>query len=181
MIRGTLLTLAVTTALAGCASSMSGVGGTGTYGCKAPEGSQCTSVSGVYANARHASTRPTMQPPANAEAYGAPSIAPQMHHPSSTPAHSLRSSPRVLPLWIAPWEDRDGDLHEESIVHVIVDTGRWLIEHVRPNRRAPFDAVVPPAAATDAPTPQSATDAAIEPERFAVPPRPTAPATRPTQ
>jgi conjugal transfer pilus assembly protein TraV len=159
---------------------MSGVGGTGTYGCKAPEGSQCTSVSGVYANARHGSMRPTTTS-ANAEAYGAPSIAPQTHHPSISPTSSLRSSPRVLRLWIAPWEDRDGDLHEESIVHVIVDTGRWLIEHVRPNRRALLDAVAPPAAATDAPPPQPTTGASIEPERLAVPPRPTAPATRPAQ
>ncbi|MCC6855412.1 MAG: TraV family lipoprotein [Microbacteriaceae bacterium] len=180
MIRGKLLTLAVTTALAGCASSMSGVGGTGTYGCKAPEGSQCTSVSGVYANARHGSMRPTTTP-ANAEAYGAPSIAPQMHNPSSAPAPSLRSSPRVLRLWIAPWEDRDGDLHEESIVHVIVDTGRWLIEHVRPNRRAPFDAVAPPAAPTDAQTPQPATGDSIELERLSLPPRTTTPSTRPAQ
>ncbi len=87
----------------------------------------------------------------------------------------------MLRLWIAPWEDRDGDLHEESIVHVIVDTGRWLIEHVRPNRRARFDAVVPPAAPTDAPTPQPATGAPIEPERLSVPPPTTTPSTRPAQ
>jgi conjugal transfer pilus assembly protein TraV len=180
MIRGNLLTLAVTAALAGCASSMSGVGGTGTYGCKAPEGSQCTSVSGVYANTRHGSTRPTTTS-ANAETYGAPSSAPQTHHLSISPTPSLRSNPRVLRLWIAPWEDRDGDLHEGSIVHVIVDTGRWLMEHVRPNRRAPFDAVAPPAAPTDAPTPQPATGDSIEPERLSVPPRTTTPATRPAQ
>lgn len=177
MIRRTLLPLAVTAALAGCASSLSGVGGTSTYGCKAPEGSQCTSVSGVYANTRHASTRPTTTP-TNAEAYGAPSVAAQVHHRSSTPAQSLRSSPRVLRLWIAPWEDRDGDLHEESIVHVIVDSGRWLIEHVRPNRRTRLDAVVPPAVATEAPTPQPASDPSIEPERLSVPPRTTSSATR---
>ena len=37
--------------LGGCASNLSGVGGTPTYACKAPAGAQCTSVSGVYANA----------------------------------------------------------------------------------------------------------------------------------
>ena len=38
---------AVTTALAlgGCASSLSGVGGAENYGCKAPVGARCTSVS----------------------------------------------------------------------------------------------------------------------------------------
>jgi hypothetical protein len=37
--------------LSGCASNLSGIGGTPTYACKAPAGAQCTSVSGVYANA----------------------------------------------------------------------------------------------------------------------------------
>ena len=44
----------------GCASTMSGLGGEGSYACKAPVGSQCTSVSGVYTNSIHG------QPPASA-------------------------------------------------------------------------------------------------------------------
>jgi conjugal transfer pilus assembly protein TraV len=45
---------------------------------------------------------------------------------------ALRTAPRVLRLWIAPWEDSDGDLHEASTVHVLIDHGRWLIERVHP-------------------------------------------------
>ena len=44
---------AVAALSAGCASTMSGLGGEGSYACKAPEGTQCTSVSGVYANSIH--------------------------------------------------------------------------------------------------------------------------------
>ena len=55
-----LLVSATATLLGGCASTMSGLGGEGSYACKAPVGSQCTSVSGVYANSIHG------QPPASA-------------------------------------------------------------------------------------------------------------------
>jgi conjugal transfer pilus assembly protein TraV len=56
---------------------------------------------------------------------------------------------------VAPWEDADGDLHEESIVHLVVHTGRWLIDHVRPNPRSAIDGVTPPPASNPAtPAPQ---------------------------
>ena len=57
---------------------------------------------------------------------------------------TIRSNPRVLRVWIAPWEDSDGDLHEEAFIHVLVDTGRWLTEHVRPAGRSRMDGVAPP-------------------------------------
>lgn len=134
-------------ALSGCASTMSGVGGTENYACKAPEGAMCTSVSGVYANSVHGMPMPgkppEKKPPVVAPViYGATSIAPDK--PAAVSVTSIRSNPRVLRLWIAPWEDSDGDLHEEALVHVVVDTGRWLIEHVRPASRPRVDGVAPP-------------------------------------
>ena len=148
-----LLVGATATLLGGCASTMSGLGGEGSYACKAPVGSQCTSVSGVYANSIHG------QPPASA--LPKPADPPAKTHASAPPVAagasptttaraadkspaSLRSQPRVLRLWIAPWEDADGDLHEASVVHVLVDTGRWLIERVVPTSRNRIDAVRPP-------------------------------------
>jgi conjugal transfer pilus assembly protein TraV len=65
---------------------------------------------------------------------------------------ALRTAPRVLRLWIAPWEDSDGDLHEASTVHVLIDHGRWLIERVRPAPRGPRMGVTPPSAPSTAPT-----------------------------
>jgi conjugal transfer pilus assembly protein TraV len=47
---------------------------------------------------------------------------------SGTP---IRSAPRLLRVWFAPWEDTDGDLHDQSYVYLPVDSGRWLIEHNR--------------------------------------------------
>lgn len=141
----TALTFAV--ALSGCASTLSGVGGADGYACKAPEGALCTSVSGVYANTAQGMPKPAKSPekqsvPAKPAIYGATSIAPDRG--SAVSGEPIRSNPRVLRLWIAPWEDADGDLHEAALVHVIVDTGRWLIEHVRPAVRSRMDRVAPP-------------------------------------
>ena len=174
------LVLSVLAALsAGCASTMSGLGGEGSYACKAPVGTQCTSVSGVYANSTHGPVPASVLPkPATALA-SAPS-APAGASGSataaalSTPATPIRSQPRVLRLWIAPWEDADGDLHEASVVHVLVDTGRWLIERVVPANRNRVDAVRPPipSSAPASATPSAsepASRAELEPDRF--PPR----------
>jgi len=45
----------------GCASNLSGIGGAEQYACRAPVGAQCTSVSGVYANAGQGA-RQVLQP-----------------------------------------------------------------------------------------------------------------------
>lgn len=174
-----LLVGATATLLGGCASTMSGLGGEGSYACKAPVGSQCTSVSGVYANSIHgqppasALPKPAKEPTSTAAAAtvaSASTAAPGL----GTPPSALRSQPRVLRLWIAPWEDADGDLHEASVVHVLVDTGRWLIERVTPANRQRVDAVRPPiSSAAPAFGPASASEPASStetaPDRF--PPR----------
>jgi len=163
-------------ALSGCASTLSGAGGPDAYACKAPEGAMCTSVSGVYANTRQAPPKPAKpddkSPPPTT--YGATSIAPSA--PSNFTTSAIRSNPRVLRLWIAPWEDADGDLHEESLVHMVVDTGRWLIEHVRPAPRSRLDGVAPPVApAPEPPSAKTPGDAPQAPTRFPVSPGSLAP------
>ena len=163
------LMLATTIVLSGCASSLSGVGGTQSYACKAPIGAQCTSVSGVYANANPLAARAVHEAPLppqsllatmasagltrqtkTATPTGAalvPASATSAASASAATAPSpeaLRSAPRVMRLWIAPWEDADGDLHAASFVHVVVDTGRWLIDRVRPAARPKLDIATPP-------------------------------------
>ncbi len=193
--------MASTIVLGGCAAALSGIGGTEGYACKAPIGAQCTSISGVYANA---GVNPKANANANADILasramhealrpqgllGMPSIpfATQMSLPTSKGANTsvpmsdtrvgttaslrnaaLRSPSRVLRLWIAPWEDADGDLHEASFMHVVIDTGRWLVERVRPAPRSRMDIATPPLAipiATSAPTvvPQTSPTADLVP------------------
>jgi conjugal transfer pilus assembly protein TraV len=176
-----LLIALATLGLGGCASMLSGLGGSPTYACKAPPGSQCTSVSGIYANAAQGprpSAGPAVARPGSAPAAATPGTsadvgpvvrsaaigsgsgevrAGQGRPAATTPAlpasegtdaatanPALRTAPRVLRLWIAPWEDSDADLHEAATVNVLVDHGRWRAERVRPAPRGPHMGVTPP-------------------------------------
>ena len=138
-------------ALGGCAS-IAGVGGSAQFGCKAPAGVQCDSVSGTYYNAvqRNLPSQRERAPAAPQPGVAAPQpgvAAPPRGHASTAvlagpweATMALRSPPRVLRLWIKSWEDSDGDLHTPSYVYVPIDAGRWLIDH---RSSAPRDAYAP--------------------------------------
>ena len=74
-------------------------------------------------------------------------------------AAPLRAAPRVLRLWIKPWEDADRDLNGESLVYVQVDNGRWLVDHVQRQVREAYAPVRPGKLPTSA-SKAGATDAA---------------------
>ena len=143
--------------VSGCAS-MAGVGGTSEYGCKAPEGVKCDSVSGTYYNSvennlpsQRQGGRATPQDeaaPTRVEAlagkrgvasavYVTPALAPLATSsgvalpPAAYTSMPLRSPARVLRLWVKPWEDADGDLMDQLYVYVPVDNGRWLVDHTQ--------------------------------------------------
>ena len=40
----------------------------------------------------------------------------------------IRQAPRILRVWVAPWEDDSGDLHDQKFFYTVVNTGNWLIE-----------------------------------------------------
>ena len=158
--------------LAGCAS-ITGLDASSEYACQAPPGVQCDSVSGTYANALQnnlPSQRPQRAPsaaPASATAPAATRATPAAPRaPGGTdgaPAvQPLRSQPRLLRLWIKPWEDADRDLHDQGYVYVQVDAGRWLVDHAQRQVRDAYAPVRPPrrpAAPGDeatAPRPQAA-------------------------
>jgi conjugal transfer pilus assembly protein TraV len=138
--------------LAAC-TSLSGLSGSSSYACKAPEGVACDSVSGVYANAVQ-NNLPSQQRRAAAApnsplitSSGAASPAPISAAPSSA---ALRSSPRILRLWFKPWEDADHDLYDQGYVYVQVDAGQWQIDHVQRQIRDSFAPLKPPPRAADA-------------------------------
>lgn len=159
----TRASLAGLVSAAGC-MSLSGLDGSSKYGCKAPEGVRCDSVSGNYNNAiQHNLPSQRKQP---APALPAPSAAP--NDPSSASnglkpvlmtgqppsavssaatytATPLRSQARVLRLWYKPWEDADRDLYSEGYVYVQIDEGRWLIDHAPHPTREAYTLLRPPA------------------------------------
>lgn len=160
-----LAALALIFALAGCAS-MSGVGGSDTFACKAPDGVLCTSVSGVYANsmarnlpAQRAAAKSHPKVDGDNVQFVVSPVGQGAIRPTLTAGQPLRSPPRVLRVWVAPWEDSDGDLRDQSYFYVTVDSGRWLIEHNREairNEYGPRLAVPPAPDGRDIPAPTAA-------------------------
>ena len=136
-----VITVVATSVLAGCAS-MSGLDAKGSFACKAPIGVLCESMTGIYANAQ-ANNLPGQRvnrkggagATSSAKSQAAGALTESIY--SGTP---IRSAPLVLRVWFAPWEDTDGDLHDQSYVYLPVHSGKWLIEH---NRRRIQDAYRP--------------------------------------
>jgi conjugal transfer pilus assembly protein TraV len=119
-------------ALGGCAGSLTGMDGESKFSCKAPDGVTCSSLSGVYANAvannlpglrKDGKGDPAVRPPAKESPDG--TITGQV----ASSGDPLRTQARVLRIWIAPWEDTEGDLHDQSYIYVVANAGRWTIEH----------------------------------------------------
>jgi conjugal transfer pilus assembly protein TraV len=121
-------TVAFVVFLGGCASTMSGLNGSSQFSCKAPDGVTCSSLSGVYANAV-ANNLPALRK----EGKAADSDREDSHEsivgraPES--GSPIRVQSKVLRVWIAPWEDTDGDLHDQSYVYLVTDPGHWRIKH----------------------------------------------------
>ena len=144
------LALSATVLLAAC-TNMSGLSGSSSFACKAPDGVTCDSVSGTYANAvqnnlpsqrpkPEAASSPAAAASAVPAARGSPPRAPV---PALSPT-TLRSSPRVLRLWFKPWEDADRDLYDQGYVYVQIDGGQWLIEHAQRRIREAYAPLRPP-------------------------------------
>jgi conjugal transfer pilus assembly protein TraV len=179
-------TLAGLSLLAGC-MNLSGLSGSSSYACKAPDGVTCQSVSGTYANAvadnLPAQRQRAVAPPAVAGASASAASAPRSEPPSAG-ATPLRSPPRILRLWFKPWEDADRDLYDQGYVYVQIDAGRWLVEHSQRAIREANAPVRAPAARAPEPPPR---DAATRPQRPAgldnlipgLPPRAPSPAPSP--
>jgi conjugal transfer pilus assembly protein TraV len=138
--------LAATSLLSGC-MSMSGLGGSSSYACKAPEGVTCDSVSGTYANAVHnnlPSQRSRSAPSSAAPTTPPSTLVPTPSTSASVAPMPLRSSARILRLWFKPWEDADRDLYDQGYVYVQIDSGQWLIEHAQRQIRDAYVPLRPP-------------------------------------
>lgn len=132
----------VSLALSGCVN-LSGYDASSKFACKAPDGVLCESMTGIYANAKE-NNLPGQRVTHGGVSGVATTAMPTVHTGVITkPIYSgtpVRTAPRVLRLWFAPWEDQDGDLHDQNYVYLQIDSGRWLIEH---NRRRIQDAYRP--------------------------------------
>jgi len=151
MYRKGLAVTLVMGALSGCSSLNIGADD---YGCKGlPYGVTCMSARDVYAATHQGAVLRSMQPEAEAgstsdtasAATTIPSTAdkprqtarvdaePQSPHylplPLDDEPQPVRTASRVMRIWIAPWEDKSGDLHASGHVYTEVEPRKWTIGH----------------------------------------------------
>lgn len=158
-----LISVLIVSALSsGCASTMSGLtGSSSSLSCKAPDGVICSSVSGIYANSLkdalpaqqkkkdgllNESSESKTTKPSNKKSEDKAVI-------SSEPApHALKTlssgmpvriAPYVLRVWVAPWEDAEGDLHDQHYLFAVVNHGKWQLEVNQERIRSQFRPVYP--------------------------------------
>ena len=129
MKRRTLAAATAVLTLAGCASGPK-------YACGTPEGVTCLPVSAVYASSSGAT--PALVDAASGEEVptegGTEAVANRSRAEAARPVvatvqpgEPILTAPRVLRLWIAPWEDAAGDLHDETFLYLRIDDGRWTL------------------------------------------------------
>ncbi len=99
--------------LAGCAAR---------YGCPAPKGVSCKPISEVYRSTLGSATTSKTAKNATAPSTQAKPPAPTSLAEDQSP---IRSAPKILRVWISPWIDDEGDLHQDGYVYVVVDHGAW--------------------------------------------------------
>ena len=141
--------------LGGCANMMSGLDGQGKFSCKAPDGISCASLSGVYANAVQ-NNLPGQRTSADA-AKGQPTVQ-KIARQAPSSGEPIRSAQKVRRVWLAPWEDDEEALHDQSYIYFVVDPGQWQVEYSRRKASEGYRPVVPPKALT-----QSAPNAGDKP------------------
>jgi conjugal transfer pilus assembly protein TraV len=82
--------------------------------------------------------------PANTVSYGG--STPKTTAKAMSAPHSgapLRTPERIVRVWMAPFEDAEGDLHDQKYFYVTVTPGSWTIEAHRANIKSTFQQVTP--------------------------------------
>ncbi|WKJ92204.1 TraV family lipoprotein [Methylomonas montana] len=122
-----VLLIAITT---GCATD---------YGCKGmPDEPSCLSTTQAY---QVTNTALPEAPPENSqelESASTPALAPPLQQPvpkieDPTP---IRTPSQVMRIWIAPWEDAEGDLMVSNYVYTELEPRRWMIGKAAPTASA---------------------------------------------
>jgi conjugal transfer pilus assembly protein TraV len=109
---------------AGCATQ---------YGCKGmPDDPQCLSTTEAYQVTDKALPEPPKPEPTKVEAVKAGAATGFPRHarqpvPKIDDPTPIRTPAQVMRIWIAPWEDSDGDLMVSNYVYTELEPRRWMI------------------------------------------------------
>ena len=123
-----LLTPLILALLAGCASSPK-------YACGVPEGVGCKPVGEVYeASVTGTLARGRVTPDEEDEDGEHETAERPLAEPANTPVVAtvqpgdpLLTRPRHIRVWINRWEDKAGDLHDETYLYLRLDNGTWRL------------------------------------------------------
>jgi len=118
-----VLLIAITT---GCATD---------YGCKGmPDEPSCLSTTQAYQVTNTAITEAPAENNPNSETTSSTALVPPLQQPvpkieDPTP---IRTPSQVMRIWIAPWEDADGDLMVSNYIYTELEPRRWMIGKAAP-------------------------------------------------
>ena len=115
-----ILVVMITTLLSGCATP---------YGCKGmPDDPKCLSTTEAYQVTDNA-----LSAPPKVSAAVKATVSSNMPNPQLQPVPKIddptpiRTPAQVMRIWIAPWEDSDGDLMVSNYVFTELEPRRWMI------------------------------------------------------
>jgi conjugal transfer pilus assembly protein TraV len=115
--------------------------------------------SGVAAAQGEASPSPLTVPVSAVQSMAAPRAYYAGNAASSRPAPTsgtpVRSATRMMRIWIAPYEDDEGALRDHGYLYVMVDAGRWQVEHNRATIVRQYGPIKGPKVSNTAPATQS--------------------------
>lgn len=105
------------------------------YGCKGmPDEPSCLSTTQAYQVTNTAITEAPLENSQSSASISSPTLAPPLQQPvpkieDPTP---IRTPSQVMRIWIAPWEDADGDLMVSNYVYTELEPRRWMIGKAAP-------------------------------------------------
>jgi len=115
-----IVVVMITTLLSGCATP---------YGCKGmPDDPKCLSTTEAYQVTDNA-----LPAPPKVSAVVKATVSSNMPNPQLQPVPKIddptpiRTPAQVMRIWIAPWEDSDGDLMVSNYVFTELEPRRWMI------------------------------------------------------
>jgi len=101
------------------------------YGCKGmPDEPQCLSTTQAYQATNPALVEPSVEQDNHEELHrtvSVPNIPQQQPVPKIEDPTPIRTPSQVMRIWIAPWEDAEGDLMVSNYVYTELEPRRWMI------------------------------------------------------
>lgn len=131
MHKNGLSLLAMSIILVGCSSSSE------TFDCPAGKGLGCksiTEVNAIVSQEEETSKKDALEKSAPAVAQKPGKEVSYSAKDSSVPGSVRRAQDEHRRVWMAPFEDEEGNFHEASVIHTLVKPGAWQMSDLSKER-----------------------------------------------